>query len=203
MIFSKQNFQVLRLPSLRFGHTIYAYLELSSTQDKAKELSRTNAGEGIIICAKTQTNGRGRGDKTWISEPGGLYISIIYCPKQPIIEVSDFTKRLALFTKQAIERLVMPFHPINLEVKGINDLYMNGKKLVGIIVETETYGITKSTEFNRINSYIIGIGVNVLQQYFPDELKKTATSLLIETKYRLSRFEILKEICRELSRNLY
>jgi BirA family biotin operon repressor/biotin-[acetyl-CoA-carboxylase] ligase len=194
---------ILRISNNRLGHTIHVYLELSSTQDKAKEISWINSNEGVVVCAKIQTKGRGRGDKLWVSEPGGLYFSVIYYPQTPIIVVADFTKQLANYLKKAIENVATPIYPINLEIRAINDLYLNGKKLAGIIVETESFGMLSTSGQNYSNAYIIGIGVNIHQDKFPLELKDTATSLWLGTGHRFSRFITMKKICQELSRNLF
>lgn len=191
--------RIIKFPGLRFGHTIYSYLELGSTQDKAKEFGRTGINEGVVVCARTQTKGRGRRDKNWISEPGGLFFSLIYHSLVPIIEVSNFTKNLALYVKVGIEKAVAPIYSLNLEIRGINDLYLNNKKVVGIIVETESYGLSNA---NKPIIFIIGCGVNTNQIRFPYEIKTIATSLLNETNYRFSRISIMKAICYELSTKL-
>jgi biotin-(acetyl-CoA carboxylase) ligase len=74
--------------------------------------------------------------------------------------------------------------------------------MAGIIVETESFGISTISGENYSNAYIIGIGVNIHQDNFPFELKDTAISLWLETRQRFSRFMIMKEICQELSKNL-
>ncbi|MCX8014594.1 MAG: biotin--[acetyl-CoA-carboxylase] ligase, partial [candidate division WOR-3 bacterium] len=70
--------KVLQFDNLRFGHTVYAFSSIDSTQNKAFELARQGAEEGIVVIAQTQTAGRGRHNELWISENGGLYFSIIY-----------------------------------------------------------------------------------------------------------------------------
>jgi BirA family biotin operon repressor/biotin-[acetyl-CoA-carboxylase] ligase len=85
---------------------------------------------------------------------------------------------------------------IELKQRGINDLLLNNRKLIGILVETETYASDQrdiQPEF-----FIIGVGVNVNQSHFPRHYESVATSLKIETSKSFSRFRILKEICNGL-----
>lgn len=191
-------FHILKFPHLRIGHTIYVYFVLASTQNKAKELSKSINNNGIVVVAQRQLQGRGRRDAIWISDFGGLYFSVIYQAVKPIEVIGDFTKQLAYVTLRAINNVVKGKFAINLEVRGVNDLYLNNKKLAGIIVETESYGLKDE----RAPIYIIGVGVNVNQTGFPQGLTKMPTSLFLETNYRFSRLQILKQICKEFSNSL-
>lgn len=191
------RFRVLKLPNLRIGHTIFSYLQLSSTQEKAKELVN-NVANGTVIVSRIQTKGKGRGDDIWISEVGGLYFSIIYQTFSSGNQIANLTKTLAVGVKSAIEEVVSPLSVIELEIKGINDLILNKKKLAGILVETESFVRFNKQVDKQPKIYILGIGVNVNQTSFPEHLKDIATSLLIETKHKISRFEILKRVCEEL-----
>ncbi len=194
----EEHFHILKFSELRIGHTVYVYFVLDSTQNKAKELSKNINNNGIVVVAQRQLQGRGRRDASWISDFGGLYFSVIYHATKPIQVIGDFTKQLAYVTLQAINNIVKNKFVINLEVRGVNDLYLNNKKVAGIIVETESYGLKDE----RAPLYIIGIGVNVNQASFPQGLTKMPTSLFLETNYRFARLQILKQICKELSNSL-
>ncbi|MCS7258479.1 MAG: biotin--[acetyl-CoA-carboxylase] ligase [candidate division WOR-3 bacterium] len=184
--------------NLRFNKVL-VYHTVSSTQDIARQLvlSKTPAQvQEVVISAYCQTHGRGRHYEFWVSEPGGLYLSVIYKRQTSIINVENFTKDLALIVKKGLEEL-LPYGM--LEIQGINDLYLNGKKLVGILVETVSLGI-----FPVLPPYvyILGIGINVNQNNFPKTLTKPATSLFCEFGKKFSRYEILKSICQKLSDEL-
>ncbi|MBS4016588.1 MAG: biotin--[acetyl-CoA-carboxylase] ligase [Candidatus Latescibacteria bacterium] len=181
---------------IRFGHTIYVYREIDSTQNKAQELAREGATEGIIIFATTQKKGRGRESKVWVSDKGGLYFSIIYCPNISLTDASALTKTIGLIIKRAIENIVSKFMTIELKVKGVNDLMLNNRKVAGILVETTTTGS------ERPDFYIIGIGININQKHFPRHYESIATSLQLETGRKFSRYKILKAICETLSISL-
>jgi BirA family biotin operon repressor/biotin-[acetyl-CoA-carboxylase] ligase len=187
----------LSVANARFGHTIYVYQTVDSTQSKAFELARQGAAEGLIVVTQTQTQGRGRESKYWVSDKGGLYFSIIYRPQISLTDSHVLTRMIGACVKRSIERIVAKFMVIELKTKGINDLMLNNRKLVGILVETETVG--GDTQSARPNFYIIGIGINVNQSHFPRHYESIATSLRIETSKYFSRFKILRAICEALS----
>jgi BirA family biotin operon repressor/biotin-[acetyl-CoA-carboxylase] ligase len=192
--------KVLKIPSSRFGHTIYVHRNLNSTQNKAFELARNGENQGTIVVAQTQENGRGRFDKLWVSDKGGLYFSIIYRPERTLAEVIGLTKTIGLCVKKAVEKTIANFMRIELKTKGINDILLNNRKLCGILIETESYA--SGEENNQPSFYIIGIGVNVNQKHFPRHYESIATSLRIETDRFFSRFRILKAICETLGNTL-
>ncbi|MEO0132379.1 MAG: biotin--[acetyl-CoA-carboxylase] ligase [candidate division WOR-3 bacterium] len=190
--------RIILLPGVTRFNKILVYHTVSSTQDIAKSLvlaQRAQVSE-VVISAYRQTQGHGRHHEYWISEPGGLYLSIIYKSPFPIINVDNFTRNLAIIIKDALESLLSD---TKLELRGINDLYLHNKKLAGILVETVSYG---QVPLAAPYIYIIGIGVNVNQPGFPFGLTKEPTSLYCEFKKKFSRFAILLAICNQLSRKL-
>lgn len=188
--------RIIRIPDVRFGHTIYTNRAIDSTQTKAFELARQGASDGVVVVTKTQSQGRGRGSKFWISEKGGLYFSIIYRPKTKVPDPYALTRIIGTSIKRIIEKYVSEFMHINLQKRGTNDLLLNNRKLIGILVETETYASDQQNV--QPDFYIIGIGVNVNQSHFPRHYESDATSLKIETSKSFSRFSIMKEICYAL-----
>lgn len=192
--------RVLRNPGLRFGHTIYVHRRIDSTQNKAFELARQGAEQGTIVVAQIQNQGRGRHEKEWVSEKGGLYFSLIYRPEKKLAEVISLTKTIGLCVKRAIEKTINNSIPQELKTKGINDILLNSRKLCGILVETES--LASGEKCPQPNFYIIGIGVNVNQKHFPRHYESIATSLRIEANRPFSRFKILKKICEVLSQTL-
>lgn len=192
--------RVLQLDRSRFGYTIYIYREIDSTQNKALELARQGAKEGVVVVTQVQTQGRGREKKYWISEKGGLYFSIIYRPQTSITSAYELTKIIGLCVKRVIEKIVSKVMPMNLMTRGINDLLLNNRKLIGILVETEVYASDQNR--SQPNFYVLGIGVNVNQNHFPRHYESIATSLKIETARYFSRFKIMKAIMEALSTTL-
>lgn len=200
----ENKFRILRLPNAPIGHTVFSYLQLNSTQEKAKELVKKNTiANGTIVVSRTQTYGKGRGDNIWISEDGGLYFSIIYQSTLAVDQLPNLTKTIAVGVKRAIEKIVLPICPVELEIKGINDILLNKKKLAGILIETESFGGANCQIRNPMHNYFLGIGINVNQTSFPEYLKDYATSLLMEIGKRISRWAILKAVWEELAKLLF
>ncbi|MCX7785652.1 MAG: biotin--[acetyl-CoA-carboxylase] ligase [candidate division WOR-3 bacterium] len=184
------------------GHTVFSFLQVTSTQEKAKELIKNNVDNGTVVVSRIQTYGKGRGNNIWISEVGGLYFSIIYQSVSSNDQSTTLTKIIGIGVKSAIEKILLPIGAVNLEIKGINDVLLNKKKVAGVLVETESFvGLTAQIS-NQPKFYLLGIGINVNQKSFPQQLKDVATSLLIETGQRISRFAILKAVCEELGKLL-
>jgi BirA family biotin operon repressor/biotin-[acetyl-CoA-carboxylase] ligase len=152
----------------------------------------------LVITAYRQTKGRGRHYETWVSESGGLYFSIIYKRSVPIIQVDNFTRQITEIIKDALEKHYSSRYHMNFEIRGVNDLYLNNKKLAGVLIESFSFG-----RIDRAQPclYIIGIGINVNQEEFPN-LSKPATSLFREFCKKFSRYEILKVVCHALSNQL-
>jgi BirA family biotin operon repressor/biotin-[acetyl-CoA-carboxylase] ligase len=190
--------RVIRNPDIRFGHTIYVHQKVDSTQNRAFELARNGANQGSVVLATIQDKGRGRFEKVWVSDKGGLYFSIIYRPQKTLSEVTSLTKTIGMCVKKALEKNISKFMPMKFEIKGINDIMLNNHKISGIIVETETVASAN----NQLNYYIIGIGVNINQKHFPRHYESIATSLRMETDRYFSRYRILQTICDSLGNTL-
>ncbi len=190
--------RILRNPGLRFGHTIYAHQKLDSTQNIAFELARNGENQGSVVLATIQNKGRGRFEKVWVSDKGGLYFSTIYRPQKTLSEVTGLTKIIGTCVKKALEKNISQFMPMKFDIKGINDIILNNHKICGILVETET----TASDNNQPNYYIIGIGVNINQKHFPRHYESIATSLRMETDRYFSRYRILQTICESLGKTL-
>ena len=144
------------------------FKEIDSTNTYAKKLlsqsgnlrlpdgTLTHAGKkyhNAIICAESQTAGRGRLGRTFISPAKtGVYLSIIYAPEGGITNPAKITA----FSAVAVCRAVKELYGIECQIKWINDIYLNGKKICGILTE----GFT-DFETGTIESAIIGIGINI------------------------------------------
>ncbi|NLW56126.1 MAG: biotin--[acetyl-CoA-carboxylase] ligase [Firmicutes bacterium] len=165
------------------GKTIEYYDELSSTNQRAKELL-VSCPEGTVVLAESQTAGRGRLGRRWFSPPGtGIWMSLILRPQLPPAQLSKLTLVAAVALSQAIfaELEVRPL------VKWPNDLYWNGRKLSGILTEL-------TGEMGRLESVVLGVGLNVNQkpEDFPEEIREQAGSLWMIKKSPVDRKALLR-----------
>ena len=161
---------------------IYHFETAISTNDTAKVLGTQGATEGTLVVAETQTAGRGRLGRYWLSPPGlGIYASVLLRPPLPPTELPQITLSTAVAVVRALTRAV----GVTPGIKWPNDLILKGKKLGGILTEMET-------ESDQIRYLVVGMGLNVNNPDFPPELSGTATSLLQEEERRFSRLAILQ-----------
>lgn len=174
----------------RFGSTILRYDTVTSTNDVARELAASGAPEGFCVIAREQTAGRGRQGHSWSSPPGeGLYLSLILLPR---IKPAD-SPILTLAAAVAVaETLKLDFN-VEVDIKWPNDILASGKKICGILVES-------AIQNNQLQYSIVGIGVNVAQRSFPDEIVQSATSLLLETERVIEPEDFARPMLERLER---
>ncbi|WP_081954402.1 biotin--[acetyl-CoA-carboxylase] ligase [Neobacillus niacini] len=182
----------LGLKTKFIGKNVHYEESVESTQKIAHRLAYDNAPEGTVIIAEEQLSGRGRMDRKWHSPKyTGIWMSIILRPNISLPKAPQLTLLAAVAIVQAIEDLtgLLP------EIKWPNDILIKGKKVTGILTELEA-------EADRINSIIIGIGMNVNQtkEDFPSELQGIATSILLEKGERVSRADLIKGIFMNLEK---
>ncbi len=171
--------------------TIYQFAALGSTNDVLKQMSE--APEFTCVVAGEQTAGRGRRDRVWHSSPGdGLYLSVLL---RPTISAGASAKipLLSLMTAVAVAEIVTDFGVSGVDIKWPNDVLVNDRKLSGILTESGSTGAGDA----RV---IVGIGVNLNHQAFPEELKQTATSMKIETGQEVDVDEFRDQLLSRLVR---
>lgn len=169
----------------------FYYEETDSTNIRARELAREGQPHGTLIVADAQTEGRGRQGRTWQSPAGGsIYMSVILRPEIPASKACMLTLVAALSTAEAIKECT----GIDAGIKWPNDLVINGKKVVGILTEM-------SAGTDKIDYVVIGVGINVNVEGFSVELKKTATSLKIETGLSFDRKTLIRAVMKRLEHN--
>ena len=157
--------------------------ETDSTNTLAKKYAKNGAPEWTVIMAESQTAGRGRQGKSFFSPRGtGLYISVILRPKAEGDAVTALTTVAAVCMAEAVENTFSRTP----EIKWVNDILIDGKKVCGILTETSFSG-------KAVPDFaILGIGVNVCppKEGFPDDLRDIAGYVLKEhdenAKYRLA-----------------
>ncbi len=153
------------------GQVIHAYEELGSTNDRAKELADEGAEHGEVVVAETQTAGRGRRGRPWVSPPHrNLYFSVVLRPDLPPSRAPELTLVASVAVCDAL-RLA----GVDAGIKWPNDVLASGKKIAGILTEL-------AAEPDRVHWVVIGVGVNVnaRPEDFPAALRGEATSVLIE-----------------------
>lgn len=130
--------------------------------------------DGTVIVANCQTAGRGRLGRSFFSPAGsGLYLSIIYSPKENITTPAVLTASAAV----SVCRAIASVYNLQPQIKWVNDIFLRGKKICGILTE----GVT-NFETGTIDYAIIGIGINVLPGSFPPEIADIATSIFEDKK---------------------
>jgi BirA family biotin operon repressor/biotin-[acetyl-CoA-carboxylase] ligase len=175
------------------GRDLRVFEQTTSTNDVVEKLARDGVREGVVVFAESQTQGRGRLGRKWVSPAHqGLWFSILLRPDFRPQMATQLTVASATALRRAIE-LQTGLAP---EIKWPNDILLGGKKLAGILTEL-------SAELDRVRYVILGIGVdvNLAATEFPADLRKTATSLRIETGRPVSRSELAVHILRELDRD--
>lgn len=175
------------------GRDIQVFEQTTSTNDVIEKLARDGVKEGVVVFAESQTKGRGRLGRKWISpERKGLWFSILLRPDLRPQEATQLTVASATALRRALQTVT----GLAVEIKWPNDLLIGGKKVVGILTEM-------SAEVDRVRHIILGIGVDVNQDAaeFPVELRKIATSLKIEAGEAICRAELAVAILRELDRD--
>lgn len=156
-------------PLLPAGFRAHHFATVGSTNDTAKELARTGAPAGTLVWADAQTAGRGRRGRVWASPPGNLYMSLVLRPEGPPVQAAQLGFVAALALGDAIAALAGP--GLRPRCKWPNDLLLNGKKLAGILLESEMAG-------ERLDFVVIGVGVNIVSA--PPGTEYPATSLAAE-----------------------
>jgi len=159
---------------------IHYYPEVASTMDIARDLARKGCPDFTVVIADRQTKGRGRLARTWISEDGGLYFSIILRPVIPPVLSFRVNFAASLTLTKILRRM---FH-LDASVKWPNDILINTAKLSGMLSEMEA-------EADMISFINLGIGINVNNDPSPEE--QNAVSLKKILKKELPRKTILSE----------
>jgi BirA family biotin operon repressor/biotin-[acetyl-CoA-carboxylase] ligase len=157
-------------PALPAGYRLRHHEAVGSSNDEAKTLARAGAPGGTLVWADRQTAGRGRRGRAWVSPPGNLYLSLLLRPDAPPPRIAQLSFVAALGLGEALGE--MTGAAFDWRCKWPNDLLVNGKKLAGILLESET------AAGGRADFVVIGIGVNLASA--PGDAEYTATSLAAE-----------------------
>ena len=173
--------------SLPFPCRVQVLDKVDSTNNYAKTISDLSCPH--IILANEQTKGRGRLGRSFYSPPAsGLYMSIVFKPDFELSKAMLVTTLSALAVCQAFEETV----GVGPKIKWVNDIYLNGKKVCGILTEAES-----NFETGSIEKIVIGIGINCFPQNFPDELSDKA-SFIEAPKKQFSRNELAVAVAEKI-----
>ncbi|MGI5984682.1 MAG: biotin--[acetyl-CoA-carboxylase] ligase [Clostridiales bacterium] len=174
----------VHMPDRYIDCPIYVFDTTDSTNTEAKKLALDNAAHGTMLLAEEQTAGRGRSGKSFFSpREAGLYMSIILKPDLGISDPQLITIAAAVSVCEAIEKIA----GLRPQIKWVNDIYLNGKKICGILTEAIT-----DLESGGIESIVVGIGINCIEtNSLPDDLRDIAGAL---GKDGLSRNHLAAEI---------
>lgn len=148
---------------------------ISSTNEAVKTLASNGEAEGKVILAEEQTGGRGRKGREFFSPPGtGIYMSILLRPKLSAAESALLTTSAAVAVALSLESISGK----DTQIKWVNDVFMDGKKVCGILTEA-----SMSLENGWLDYAVLGIGINVAlpSDGFPNDLTEIATSVFSES----------------------
>lgn len=162
-----------------------------STMKDAKLAFAAGASTPRLLIAETQNAGHGRFGRPFFSPKGqGIYMTLLLAPNKTFGELPQYTVLAAVAVCRAIEALTGDY----CEIKWVNDIYLKGKKLVGILSEA-----TSNFESGTITSVSIGMGINfaIPQDAFPEELQAKATSLFAASEPTITRNQLIQKIWAE------
>ena len=142
------------LEALPAPFRVVGYDLLGSTNDRAKAFAREGAGHGLAIWAREQTSGRGRQGRDWRSPPGNLFLSVILQPNVAIDRLGELSFVAAIAAAEAIAGAIAD--PALVRLKWPNDILLDGGKVAGILMETE------SAPSGGVHWVVLGLGVNVV-----------------------------------------
>jgi BirA family transcriptional regulator, biotin operon repressor / biotin---[acetyl-CoA-carboxylase] ligase len=157
-------------PELPPGYQLLCYDSIGSTNDEAKHLARDGAEEGTLVWALEQTAGRGRRGRGWVSPRGNLYLSVVLRPDRPVGRAAQLGFVAALAVGDSL-RAILP-RIERLTYKWPNDVLIDGRKIAGVLLESETVGSEK------LSFIVVGVGVNLTVS--PHGMEIPATSIMEE-----------------------
>jgi BirA family biotin operon repressor/biotin-[acetyl-CoA-carboxylase] ligase len=180
------------LAGTRFASHLHFFPSISSTNSHAMEQADSGAPDGSVYFADEQIAGRGRGAHAWTSPPGsGLYVSVLLRPRIAPADILWLSLAAGLAVHGAI-RSVTSLEP---DLRWPNDLLFGPLKFCGVLTEL-------NAEVTRVRHVVVGMGINVHQERFPEELRSVATSLRIESGRSWPRQDLLLALLRSLDQEV-
>lgn len=173
------------------GYTCEYHESIDSTNVRAKHLAAKGCRAGSVVIAGSQSAGRGRLGRSFISPEGsGIYMSIVFRPDMKVSDAVKITAFAAVCVCDAIDTLF----GTHCTVKWVNDIIINGKKICGILAESG-FG----TENGKPDFTVLGIGINLKKGKMPEEIREIAASVEDFSKLTASKEELVYLILENLS----
>ncbi len=170
------------------GHNTIVLDKTDSSNNHLKDLARKGAVHGTVVVAREQTSGKGRLGRIWSSEKDkNLTFSILLRPDISPMEVSAITPIAGLAVCKSIRAQL----DLDCKIKWPNDIIVGSKKLVGILTEM-------SAEMDAVEFIVIGIGINLDQAEFDDDIKHKATSVFLETNKKIDKNKFLANVLKHI-----
>lgn len=165
--------------------------ETASTNNDIKDIIKKSSSPVFtVLTAESQTSGRGRLGRSFLSPRGGLYFSVSY----PLTGKEGNIPLLTLLAGLAVNEAIAELTGANTLIKWPNDIYLNNKKLCGILTELVTFkGLTA----------VVGIGLNLTEKDFPEEIRNIATSFIREGIAPPEKTALIRKITEILDRYVY
>lgn len=166
------------------GTEIIYYDVTDSTNTQAKRLAENGGVHGTLIVSDRQESGKGRRGRAWESPSHtGIFMTLLL---RPDVKPED-ASMLTLVAAMAVAKAIRVSLGVDAEIKWPNDIVLNGKKICGILTEM-------STEIEAVNYVVIGIGINVSNREFPEEIAAMATSISLESGKEVHRAELIEAV---------
>ena len=184
----------MRLKNLKtkfLGRNAIYFKSIDSTQSEIWRLiEKNNIQNGTLVMADKQTNGQGTHGKKWYTDKeNNIAFSIEIEPNCKVQQLDGITKEIA----QIIVEIMLKMYGIKLNIKEPNDLYINNKKVGGILTQTKVIG-------NAVQYLVIGIGINTSQRIFTEEISKIATSIKKEFNVNVNVEDFIANFCNEFEK---
>ncbi|CAN5540915.1 biotin--[acetyl-CoA-carboxylase] ligase [soil metagenome] len=185
--------ELLRERGGELGREVRLFAEIDSTNDEAKRCAKSGAAHGTVFVAESQTRGRGRQGRSWVSPRGeNLLFSVLLRLTCAPARLPPLALVCGLAVRDAILRAAPKSGAL---VKWPNDVLIDRKKVSGVLVEATLSG-------TRVDAVIVGIGINVHTRELPDELGARATSVALHAEAPADRASILADVIAGLDRDL-
>ena len=177
--------ELVSIRKTKWVGTEICYFDVTdSTNTQAKSLGEGDAPNGTLVVAGKQESGRGRRGRSFESPAGtGIFMTLLLRPEIEPQNASMLTLVSALAVAKGIEHMV----DLPVQIKWPNDIVINGKKVCGILTEM-------SAQMDYVNYIVIGIGINVGNEEFPEEIKDVATSIYLESGKHINRAMLIEKI---------
>ena len=160
---------------------------IDSTNLYSKKIAKSISNNTVII-SEEQTAGYGTKGTTWFSDKDSIICSFIIKNRKKTIPL-DYSYKIGIIVSKVINRICN----VDTYIKRPNDIYLNGKKLGGILIETQYVE-------NKLDYIVIGIGLNVNQEVLQRDISDIATSIYIETRRKYNKEDIISGLIKEIER---